>query len=409
MRTLLQINATLNWGSTGSIAEQIGILTQNNGWDSYIVSGSRYSRESQLRKIIVGNLIDERIHALRSSLFDSHGLGSRLATRSLIDLISSIHPDIIHLHNLHGYYINYKELFIYLQSVDTPIVWTLHDCWSFTGHCTYFDKTNCEKWKTQCFQCSLIHEYPKSFLIDRSKRNYQLKKSLFTAVKNMTLVPVSGWLENLVKDSFLKNYPVKVIHNGVNLDNFKPMISKLKSKYSIENKYIVLGVANRWGERKGLTDFIRLSKCPEYQVVLIGVTAKEKKELPNSIISIERTENQKELAEYYSIADVFVNPAYIDNFPTTNLEALACGTPVVTYRTGGCSEAVDEETGIKVDKGNYSGLIEAIENVRKKGKFFYAEACCRRAEKYFNKDDRFNEYIQLYEDLLNNKGLHDEV
>lgn len=401
MPTLLQINAALNKGSTGRIAEQIGILAQKQGWEVYIAHGARYTNKSDLNTVQVVTKTGEKLHAIKSLLFDSHGLGSKKATKKFVERIKEIKPDIIHLHNIHGYYLNYKVLFEYLNTIDTPIVWTLHDCWTMTGHCAHFDAAGCEKWKSGCFDCLLKGEYPKSILLDRSARNYALKRKLFSSLKNATIVPVSNWLGGIVKESYLGNYTINVINNGVDINIFRPQEGiELRKKLDIGNRTVLLGVATAWHNEKGLMEFVRLSENPKYQVVMVGVPQNIRKNLPKEIIAIERTNNQQELSEYYSMADALVNPTYNDSFPTVNLEAMACGTPVATFRTGGSPESVTPQTGFVVEKGNFNELTKAIETVCGKGKEFYSTACRERAVSLYNKDDRFNEYIELYNSLL---------
>lgn len=397
---LLQINAALNRGSTGRIAEQIASLARGRGWDTYMIHGARYVNRSDMQTLQTVTSLGEKVHAVKSMLFDAHGLGSTLATKRIVREIERINPDIIHLHNIHGYYINYMVLFEYLRSVDIPVVWTLHDCWTMTGHCAHFDVIGCECWKTECYKCPLKRDYPKSLLLERSKRNYNLKKQLFTSVKNMTIVPVSRWLGEIVKESYLGCYPCMVINNGVDIQLFSPIENDLRTQLNIGDRTVLLGVATAWKDDKGLQEFIRLSENPNYQVVMVGVPEEIKRNLPHSIIAINRTNNQQELAAYYSMADMLVNPTYADTFPTVNLEALACGTPIVTYRTGGSPESVTEETGLVVDKGDFDALVKAIEEVRAKGKAHYSSACRQRAVALYNKDDRYEDYIKLYESLL---------
>lgn len=408
MLKLLLINSALNTGSTGRIAEQTGILAKQQGWDVYIAHGARYTKSSALKTIRVVSKSEEILHAIQSMTFDAHGLGSRKATKKLVEKIKEIKPDIIHLHNIHGYYINYKILFEYLTCLDIPIVWTLHDCWTMTGHCAHFDAIGCEKWKTGCCSCTLEREYPKSIFFDRSAYNYELKKRLFSSMKNATIIPVSKWLEGIVKESYLKNYTVNVINNGIDIETFKPSSTKkLREELNIGNRFVLLAVAAQWNEKKGLYDCIKLSHklSDEYCIIMIGLEKEQIKELPNNIIAIERTENQAQLAEFYSMADVLVNPTYNDTFPTVNLEAQACGTPVVTYRTGGSPESLTEDTGIVVDKGNFEQLVQAIETIKKNGKQHYSAACRERAVNFYNKDDRFKEYIELYNSLaIQNKN-----
>lgn len=396
---LLQINITANHGSTGKIAEQIGRLAMVDGWESYIAYG-REAGESQSHLIHIGNMWDERWHGLQTRLFDRHGLASKCATKMLVEKINAIHPDIIHLHNIHGYYLNYPILFDFLSEYGKPLVWTLHDCWAFTGHCAHFDAIGCEKWKTQCGDCPLRGSYPSSFLIDVSSRNFELKKKYFNLPKNLTLVPVSHWLEKLLRQSFLGDHSIKMVYNGIDLSNFHP--SHATKIHSAFGKTVVLGVASVWEERKGLSDLIKLSKHDDLQVVLIGLNDSQLKNLPSNVIGLKRTSDQQELAEYYSSADVFVNPTYQDTFPTVNLEAMACGTPVVTYNTGGSPESLTEETGIVVPKGDVEGLYSAIKSIIGKSpaeKEEQRRLCVERA-KEFDAKVRYEEYINLYEKLL---------
>lgn len=402
MKKLLQINSVVNSGSTGRIAEEIGQTAIAAGWKSYIAYG-RNERPSKSELIKIGNDWDIKMHGFQTRLFDRHGLGSRSATKDLIEKIKEISPDIIHLHNIHGYYINIEILFNYLRNTNIPVVWTFHDCWPLTGHCAHFTFVGCEKWKTQCYNCPQKKNYPSSWVVDRSEKNYNLKKELFTSLPNLTLVPVSNWLSEILKESYLQHYPLNVINNGFNTEVFKPSSDKVfRIKYSLENKFILLGVATSWGSKKGLYDFIELSKLlkTDYQIVLVGLTKKQIEQLPDNILGIERTESVKELAEIYSASDVFVNPTYEDSFPTTNLESLACGTPVITYKTGGSPEAIDELTGIVVEQGNIGKLIDAINKVKDKGKQSYSEACVNRAHRLYKKEDRYQEYIELYEKLI---------
>lgn len=406
MPTILQINSVVNSGSTGRIAEEIGQTAIAAGWMSFIAYG-RNDRPSQSELIKIGNDWDIKMHGFQTRMFDRHGLASKSATKELIGKIKVISPDIIHLHNIHGYYINIEILFNYLLNSNIPVVWTFHDCWPITGHCAHFTFVGCEKWKTHCNNCPQQKNYPSSWLVDRSEKNFHLKKELFTSLSNLTLVPVSKWLSGILKESYLQHYPMNVIHNGINTEVFKPSEDNVfRIKYRLENKFILLGVATSWGSKKGLHDFIELGKLlkTDYQIVLVGLKKKQIEQLPDNILGIERTESVKELAEIYSESDVFVNPTYEDSFPTTNLESLACGTPVITYKTGGSPEAIDELTGIVVEQGNIAKLIDAIDKVKDKGKQSYSDACVNRAHRLYKKEDRYQEYIDLYESLLYNNN-----
>jgi putative colanic acid biosynthesis glycosyltransferase len=402
MKTLLQINSVVNSGSTGRIAEEIGQTAIAAGWESYIAYG-RNERPSSSKLIRIGSDKDVKLHGLQTRLFDRHGLGSKDATTALIRKVEDIKPDIVHLHNIHGYYINIEVLFLYLKKVNIPVIWTFHDCWPITGHCSHFTFVGCEKWKTQCYNCPQKTGYPASYLIDRSKKNFILKKELFNSLSNLTLVPVSQWLSGVLEESFLQKYPIKVINNGINTEVFKPSEgSAFRTKYSLDDKFILLGVASIWGERKGLNDFIELSKLldSDFQIVLVGLTKKQIDQLPDNILGIERTESVDALADIYATSDAFINPTYEDTFPTTNLESQACGTPVITYKTGGSPEAIDESTGIVVEQGNMNKLVEAIYTIKKNGKQYYSDACVNRAHRLYKKEDRYKEYIDLYESLL---------
>jgi putative colanic acid biosynthesis glycosyltransferase len=400
---VLQINTIVNSGSTGRITEEIGKILIKNGHDSCIAFGR--GKSSSLSKLIhIGNFYDHTFHLLISRITDKHGFGSKVATRKLIKEIDVFKPDLIGLHNLHGYFLNIRVLFTYLKYYSIPIVWTLHDCWPFTGHCSYFDRYECFRWKEGCNKCPNINGYPASWFMDNSRSNFQNKKDIFTGMKNLTLVSPSGWLANYIKDSFLSNYNLQIINNGVDIELFRPIeVNIVRSKYKLNGKFI-LGVANIWDGRKGLNDFLELRKRiePSIEIVLVGISVRQKRYMPNGITGILRTENLSELAELYSYAEVLVNPTYIDNFPTVNLEALACGTPVITYDTGGSPESIDSTTGFVVKRGDIDGLCKAINIILNKHKDFYAANCRKRAEIRFNKNIQYLKYLKLYEDLLSN-------
>lgn len=392
---LLQINVTANWGSTGKIAESIGMCAMRNGWESYIAYG-RYANKSESTILRVGDSLDTYWHYGMQRIADNEGLNSKLATKRLVEDIKRITPDIIQLHVIHDHYLNYQVLFEYLNSIDIKVVWTFHDCWAFTGHCFHFVTKKCEKWKKQCSHCPLRNEYPKT-LLDRSTRNFELKKRLFSANQNLTIVSCSRWMEQFVKDSFLKGKRVQTIYNGVNLGVFTPMAIDNPSKL-----FTVLAVSSVWTQKKGLLDICILRELlpVDIQIILVGVTAKQQKSLPRGVIGILRTQNIHELVRLYNESGVLINPTYADTFPTVNLEAMACGTPVITYRTGGSPEAVTKDTGFVVEQGDVRALADAIMTVRSNGKEQYSEACRRRAEQYFDKDKCYQQYIDLYNALI---------
>ena len=400
-KVLLQINGFVNTGSTGRISEQIGMEAINSGWNSYIAFG-RQANQSKSILVKISSKVDIIIHFILTRLFDYHGLASTLATRKFINKINEIKPDIIHLHNIHGYYINYKVLFRYLAIINKPVVWTLHDCWSFTGHCAYYSFVNCSKWQIQCRKCSIKSSYPKSVLFDRSEKNFENKKHVFNLPSKICIIPVSNWLKNDVAKSFLKKYPQKVIHNGIDLDVFFPSKGATKERYNITGKFVILGIANIWDERKGLSDFIQLSQflLEDEIIFLVGLSQKQISKLPYNIIGIQRTESTSTLAELYSSSNLFFNPTREDNYPTTNLEAIACGTPVVTYKTGGSIESITKETGFIVEQGDLAEVRHIIDLVKEQGEEHYVDKCRNHAIANFDGSIMYKEYISLYDSLL---------
>lgn len=401
---LLLINTLSNSGSTGRISEDIGKTAIKNGFDSYMGYGRDTNTQSELDTIKIGSKMEFYSHLAYTRFLDRHGFGSTSGTKDFLETVKEIDPDIIHLHNIHGYYLNIELLFEYIKSHQKKVVWTLHDCWAFTGHCTYFDQIGCNKWEKECYSCPKKSAYPTSWLMDNSKKNFGQKKTIFNGVNDLTIVTPSYWLKNLVKRSFLQNYPVKMIHNGIDLNIFHPTDTQLSIiKYQLENKNVLLGVASLWNKRKGLADFIELSKIlpDDTTIVLVGLTEAQIKSLPENIIGIRRTENISELAKLYSLATVFINPTYEDNFPTTNIEALACGTPIITYKTGGSPEAVDEKTGFVLQQGDVKGIAEKVKGILSKGKEHYRSACRDRAIALYKKEDRYQDYINLYNSILN--------
>lgn len=397
---ILQINSVANSGSTGRIAENIGLVLQDAGHDSYMAYG-RASQPSQLNVIKIGSKWDIYTHGAKTLLTDKHGFGSKGATQRFIRELEQLQPDAIGLHNLHGYYLNIEVLFDFLKATQIPVLWTLFDCWAFTGHCSYFDDMACEKWNTQCYNCPKTKNYPRA-LVDGSEYNYRKKKELFTGLPHLELLTHSHWLAELVKESFLRDYKLHITPSAIDLDTFKPTLSSLSDKYDFKGKKVILGCASTWSNRKGYNDFLELSKLLDnetYQVVMIGLNKKERSALPTNIIGIERTESIEELAQWYTLAHVFVNPTSQDNFPTTNLEALACGTPVITYSTGGSPEAIDEKTGIIVEKGDIEGLFDAVNYFYNIDMSQISQNCRTRAESLYDKKTRYLDYVRIFERL----------
>ena len=381
--------------STGKICEDIAKTAQRHGWETYVAYG-RWAKPGVNREIRIAGMWNTYLHYAEQRLLDNEGLSSRFATKRLIRKIKEIKPDVVQLHDLHDHYINFPILFEYLRESDIPVVWTMHDCWAFTGRCYYFDMSGCDRWKTGCHDCPQHYVYPNNSVLERSVRNYALRKKYFEGMKNLTIVSCSQWIADLAKESFLKDKRIEVIHNGIDLSRFKPIPSN-----STNCKFSILGVAAVWEPRKGFNDFLKLRELlplDEYKITLVGLKPEQIEKLPEGINGITRTTNIEEMVQLYSDADVFVNPTYSDNFPTTNLEALACGTPVITYKTGGSPEAIDEKTGIVVTQGDINGLAEAIKNM--KANPLSPIDCRKRAEEFFDKDKAFEKYIELYNNLM---------
>lgn len=403
MKTLLQINVLANSGSTGRIAEQIGLTAQASGWRS-VIAYSRGNVTSSSELYRIDGKLSQAIHLASTRLFDRHGLASKIATRKLVRYIKELKPDVIHLHNIHGYFINYPIFFEYLKTSGIPVVWTLHDCWTFTGHCAYFDWAECGKWTSGCSDCPQTGAYPKSFWRDRSSKNYKQKKEHFTSVDKLTLVPVSEWLSGFLAKSFMKDKDKVTIHNGIDTDRYSPVeaYEAVLAKYGLRGNTMVLGVANIWEPRKGLPDFVKLRKAlpEEYEIALVGLSQAQIADLPKGITGIERTENVNELAALYTAATVLFNPTYEDNFPTVNIEAMSCGTPVVTYDTGGSPEAVTPESGAVVPKGDIRKAVEEIEKICANGKEYYSHKCRTHITENFEMNSKYKEYIEIYNNII---------
>lgn len=394
---ILEINQ-VNFGSTGHIMLQIADLATKKGHEVICSFYARRNKDKDKNCIYIGNKVSHNIHKKLYRKTGNNGCYSKISTWNFLRKVKKFDPDLIHIHNLHNCYINLPMLFDYIKKNNKKVIWTLHDCWSFTGQCPYFTAVGCEKWKTGCHDCEQINRYP-SCSVDRTDKMWNRKKEWFTGVQNLTIVTPSQWLADLVKQSFLKDYPVKVINNGINLDVFKPTESDFRTKHNLEDKKIILGVASVWEVRKGLDVFIELSKRLDdrYKIVLVGTNDEVDKKLPEGIISIHRTSNQKELAELYTAADVFFIPTREDNFPTVNMESLACGTPVLTFNTGGSPEMVDEATGVVLMNEDIASVEQAVISMCESGKYS-KEACTERAKQY-DSGLKYNEYLSLFENI----------
>lgn len=406
MKKLLQINPVVRENtSTGRIMRELGELAQAAGWESYIAySRARDGVPTHSSKLVpVGNRLDLLLHWLATRLFDAHGLASRCATRQLIRRIREIDPDIVHIHNVHGYFLNYPLLCRFLAERGKPVIWTVHDCWLFTGHCYHYAAAGCDRWQSGCHHCPQKRAFPTSWLLDRSRRNYAVKQETIGGLDNLTLVTVSDWMRREVGKSFLKDKPCRVIHNGIDLEVFRPRANTdIRSRCGIPEGPFVLAVASIWLPEKGLPDLVRLADLlnPDIRLVIVGrMTAEQKATLPGRVIAISRTDDAVALAGLYSEALCLVNPTWQDNYPTVNLEAIACGTPVITYRTGGSVESITPETGFVVQQGDVVSLSACIRYIRKQGESSFIGPCREYALQHFSRTGCFQDYIQLYEDL----------
>jgi putative colanic acid biosynthesis glycosyltransferase len=397
---VLQINSTVNYGSTGRIAEDLGNFIITQGGESTIAFG-RTANSSKSNLIKIGSKVDQSVHLLFTRLFDTHGFHSKKATITLIKEIKKINPDIVHLHNLHGYYLNVEILFSFLKKYKKPVIWTLHDCWSFTGHCCYYERIGCEKWKSQCYSCPLQYLYPESKWMDNSRQNFINKKAIFNGVDNLTIVTVSKWLQSQVKQSFVSSYPITTIYNGIDATIFKPKDQlALKENYNLTNKKIVLGVANEWTEGKGFYKFTEISKFLDRNtlIILVGVTKKQQNELPSNIVGITRTKDVHQLADYYAMADVFVTPSIAETFGMVVAEALSCGTPCIVNNSSALPELVDDTVGFVISNttGEY---VKAINLILSKPKINYREATLEKA-KQFDIKLHLKSYYDLYKQKI---------
>lgn len=396
---VLFINSVYGRGSTGRIVSELGDIVEQSGGE-YKVAYGRGAKISDEHCYYIGNKLNVYIHALLSRITDRAGFYSKRATKKLIRFIREYNPDIIHLHNLHGYYLNIEILFKYLkEEFRGKVFWTLHDCWAYTGHCVYSDYIGCEKWKTKCFACPKKREYPSSFVFDNCKKNYKQKKALFTLLDNLMVVTVSDWLKGEVEQSFMSKYDVVRIYNGIDRNVFRPVQSDLKERLGIADKFMMLGVSDTWSKRKGLSYFMKLSQeLKEDEIlVMIGFKKQEIDALPKNIIALERTDSVQKLVEFYSAADVVLNPSFEETFGLVTAEALSCGTPVIVSNATASPELVDETCGRIVEKNDYEGFKHAIAWLKENR--LSPEACVKRTE-LFDKEKNYQLYIDLYKKVV---------
>lgn len=410
---VLQINTVASGGSTARIACDLCRALKESG-NQCVVAYGRGRAPADIDGYRIGSKLDFYCHVLRNFFLGEMGFGSRKATMRLIRFIEAYQPDIIHLHNLHGFYLNIELLFGYIKRKNIPVVWTLHDCWAFTGQCAHYTAAGCDRWKTDCHDCPIYRSnYPYSLFKDNSRRNYIRKKQAFQGVQNLTIVTPSNWLSRDVGQSFLNGYPVKVIHNGVDQNIFRVLhvprdriIKRLRKRGASIDKPILLGVASVWTKNKGYDDFQKLADRlgGQYQIVMIGVSKCQRLSLSvkykrETLLPLERTSNAKELALWYNVAAIYVNPTYEDTFPTTNLEALSCGCPAAVYDSGGSAECITQESGVAVRAGDIEGLIQAIDATTQMRRTCSSHVV-KGLENIFDQRESMKPYIALYMEVM---------
>lgn len=390
---VVQINSVCGQGSTGKICVDLSRRLAERGIENYIIYG--IGKSEYPLGICVSNRPYIKFNILLTRVFGKHGFYSHIATRKMIKHLNCIKPDIIHLHNIHGHYLNVRMLFNHIKKHNIKVIWSLHDCWSFTGHCSHFDFVKCEKWKTGCHNCEQLREYPISLVFDRSRGTYKLKKKIFGGVKNMLIVPGSEWLGTKVRESFLNKYDCVVLNSGIDTQLFKPCESDVKEKLGIVDKKMLLAVSAQFGERKGYKYYIELANLltDEYVLVMVGVSEEQKKELPKNVIGITRTENQNELVKLYSAAEMLINLTLEETFGMVNAEALACGTPVLTWHVGGCPEVIGDDCGIVTEAFDIKAIKEAIPRIINTD---YSERCRERAVTKYDTQIMIDNYMKAY-------------
>lgn len=402
---VFQINTVCGTGSTGRIAVNLARMLEAQGNQSCIAY-ARGNAPADVDTFRFSNKLEIYWHGIMTRITDRHGMYSGKATKQLIAKIKEYNPDIIHLHNVHGYYLNIELLFDFLKEYKRPVVWTLHDCWTYTGHCSHYTSVKCEKWKTQCYECPLKKEYPGSIFWDNSKENYRKKRELFTGLEQLHLVTPSVWLKEQVEQSFFfqnsesREIACTAIPNGIETDKFVPTASDLKTRYSIEGKKVVLGVANVWTKQKGIDDFVQLSKLLDdsYHLVMIGVDEKLKRTLPSNILALERTKNLEELIQWYSATDVYFNSSIEETMGMTTGEAISCGIPVVTYDSTAVPESVGEGCGYVVPAGNVQAVKEAIEEIEADRERYVKN--CLTYKEHFAERLAYESYSRIYQSML---------
>lgn len=403
---VLQVNQVVTVTSTGRIVENFGSFLLSKGYESFIAYSGRPKSSSKSSLFQISNSLDTNLHALGTRLFDTHGLHSKSVTDRFIDWIKEINPDVIHLHNIHGYYLNYPLFFDFLSSFKKPVFWTFHDFWPITGHCSYFSDVNCDKWKTECFSCPKLSYYPSSIYYDNSRKNYQIKKEYFNKIENLHIIAISKWSESLIKQSFLKSSKVNCISNAIDSNTFNIVDANeklIREKYGLNTKKILIALATTWGKRKGFDDYIKLSNIIDenHQIVLVGLSGKQAENLPENISAIKRTDSITDLVSLYNISEISMNLSYQETFGLTTVEGMMCGLPAIVYNATASPELVNEEVGIIVEPGDIKGVARAILKIQENGgKKTYSKKCREHAIENFDSSIVHNKILDLYKSVM---------
>lgn len=400
---VLQINSVCGTGSTGRIAVQISDYLNQHNVENYIAYG--FGKSERPNTFCFGNNLDAHLHSFLSRKLGWQGKMSHVPTWRLIQFMERINPDIVHLHNIHGHYLNYNMLFRYLKKKGCETIWTFHDCWPITGKCAHFTEAKCEKWKTECYDCPQLDRYPDSER-DHSRKSYLEKKKIFTSIPNLHIVTVSNWLKSVVEASFLGKMDTRCIYNGIDTEQFSFRKSSIRERYKLQKKFIILGVASMWNKRKGLDKFIGLSKVlqDDEVIILIGISDEQQKYLPENLIGIPAVNDQTVLAKWYSVADVYINFSIEETFGLVVGEAMACGTPAIVMNSTACPEVLDANTGFVVEPWDIAAVQDAIREIRTKGKKAYFSKCQIRIRQLFNLETMQKGYFELYQEVKENNG-----
>lgn len=398
---VVHINAVYKIGSTGRSLMELNEDLNSNGVDSFCACSRTYGCDNVYQ---IGDEVSIKTHALMSRITGKQGYFSVYNTKKLIQYLDSIGPDIVHLHNLHANYIHLPMLLEYLAQKDIATIIMLHDCWFFTGKCMHYTTQGCYKWETECGNCPQLKEGNSSWFFDRTRQVLRDRIALFNAIPRLAIVGISDWVTNECRRSPIsKNAKIiKRIYLWIDLEKFHPVdASQKRQALGLDDKFVIIGVAEQWGNAKGLDKFLGLAQqLSEDKVILLVGNPAPDVALPSNVLCVGRTNSQEELAEYYSLADVFVTFSYQETFGKVSAEAIACGTPVICYNSTACPELVGENCGIVVDKEDKNGIFNAVNEIQKKTKAAYTDTCIQFAKDNFSREKLTKDFIGLYKDLL---------